>query len=185
VKEIVRLSLLVIALVLLGCKERTEQIDSGGILLEVEFSAEGIPVVVSVNAAADLGLVQIPTTNINSVVADPDAEVGSLMDIELEAVEVTYERVDSGTRVPQPYVLNLLGLIPAGGTLSYNNLPVMSRDQLLNPPLSDLLYENGGYDRETGQTMIRMNLWLRVYGRTLTGRAVESLPRPHTIEFIQ
>ncbi|MCP4662593.1 MAG: hypothetical protein GY856_44930 [bacterium] len=185
-KDIVRLSLLAIALLVLGCKERTEQVDSGGILLEVEFAADGIPVRVSMNSeAAVAGMVQVPTTNIISIVADPTGDVSSLMDVDLEAVEVTYERVDSGTRVPQPYVLNLLGRITVGATLTYQNLPVMSADQLENPPLSDLLYENGGFDKETGDTMIRMNLYLRVFGRTLTGRAVESVPRPHTIEFVQ
>lgn len=184
-KDIVRVSLLAIALLVLGCKERTEQVDSGGVLLEVEFAADGIPVRVSVNDATLTGLVQVPTTNILSVVADPTGDVSQLMDVDLEAVEVTYQRVDSGTRVPQPYVLNLLGRITVGGTLTYQNLPVMSRDQLENPPLSDLLYENGGFDKETGDTMIRMNLIIRVFGRTLTGRAVESVPRPHTIEFVQ
>lgn len=184
-KDIVRLSLLAIALLVLGCKERTDQVDSGGILLEVEFAADGIPVRVSVNNAVLTGMVQVPTTNILSIVANPTGDTSSLMDVDLESVEVTYERVDSGTRVPQPYVLNLLGRIEVGSTLTYNNLPVLSRDQLENPPLSDLLYENGGFDKETGDTMIRMNLYVRVFGRTLTGRAVASEPRPHTIEFVQ
>ncbi len=184
-KDIVRLTLLATALLVLGCKERTEQVDSGGILLEVEFAADGIPVRVSVNDAAAVGWVVVPTINIISIVADPTGDVSALMDVNLEAVEVTYQRVDGGTRVPPPYVLNLLGRITAGGTLTYEGMPLMSTEQIETPPLSDLLYENGGFDRETGATMIRMNLYVRVYGRTLTGRAVESVPRPHTIEFVQ
>ncbi len=181
------LILLVVAVVWLGCDERTEQTDSGGVLLEVEFEADDVPFRYSVNGdvlafqAAVAG-----TLSITSIV--PNIEVtdtSSLMDVELEGVEFTYTRVDRGTRVPPPFFFNLLGTVPVGGTLSYNGMPILSIEQISNPPVSDLLFENGGFDKETGETVIVMNVWVRAYGRTLSGREVQSVPRPHTIEFTQ
>jgi len=105
--------------------------------------------------------------------------------VELEGIEFTYTRVDRGTRIPSPFFFNLLGTVGAGGTLSYNGMPILSIEQVSNPPISDLLFENGGFDKETGDTVITMNVWVRAYGRTLSGREVQSVPRPHTIEFTQ
>lgn len=181
------LILLAVAVSSLGCDERTEQTDTGGVLLEVEFSANNVPFRFSVNGdVLDLQSAVAGTLTISSVI--PNVEnpaTSSLMDVELEGLEFTYTRVDRGTRVPAPFYFNLLGTVPAGGTLSYNGMPILSIEQISNPPISDLLFENGGFDKETGETVITMNVWVRAYGRTLSGREVQSVPRPHTIEFTQ
>ena len=188
-KQLIRLSarLLMVSLALLGlgCDERTEETDSGGVLLEVEFVS--VPNVVSVNEANTTGggLVTVTTLNVNSVVARPGSTTSPLMDVELEAIEITFRRVDGGSRVPASLVDRLLFTVPVGGTLTVTNQPIMSLDQLQNPPMSDLLFENGGFDKETGKTFIRMDVIVRVFGRTLGERRVESVPRPHTIEFRQ
>lgn len=173
------LSLLTLALLLAGCEERTDQTDSGGILLEVEFVL--FPVVVSVNQQ---DRVQIPTININSVVVAPNGAT-SLMDVEIDSMEVTFTRADAGSRLPPPFVQRLIGLVSAGGTLTYSNLNVMTLEQMRNPPLSDLLFANGGFDKETGANNIKLNLVVRFFGRTLAGRSVASVPRSLTIEFAQ
>ena len=186
VKNVLRLLMICVALVGLACDERTEETDSGGVLLEVEFSGDGVPVFISVNGTfAVNGEVAVGSIDINSIVVNNAAPTSALMDIELEALEVTFRRVDSGTRVPPPYVERILGTVPVGGTLTLNNWPIMSTDQLRNPPIEDLLFQNGGFDKETGDTIIRMDLIVRVFGRTLGNRRVESRPRPHTIEFRQ
>lgn len=184
-KRITGLVLLSLALIGLGCDERTEQTDTGGVLLELDF-ANLIPFRASVNQAVAGGsVVSADSLVFNSVVADPLASTSDLMDIELESIEVTFERVDGGTRVPPPYVHKLIGTIPVDGTFTVQNMPLMSFDQLSTPPLSDLLFENGGFDKETGLTFVRMNLFIRAFGRTLGNRRVESVPRPHTMEFTQ
>lgn len=174
-------------LFLLSCDERTQETDTGGVLLEVEFSSNDVPVIISVNDAVQNNgsLVLVGNIDINSVVADPNGNTSSLMDVELEAMEVTFRRADSGTRVPPAYVERLLSTIPVGGQLTLNDWPIMSVDQFRNPPLSDLLFENGGFDEETGDTIVRLDVIIRVFGRTLGDRRVESVPRPHTIEFRQ
>jgi hypothetical protein len=173
------------ALLGLGCDERTQESDTGGILLEVDFGTN-LPFRASVNAAVASGsLVVAPTLTINSIVADPLGSTSSLMDVELESIEVRYERADGGTRLPPTYVVKTLATVPAGGSFTIAGQELMSFDQLNSPPLSDLLIENGGFDRETGLTFIRLNLFIRVFGRTLGNRSVDSVSRPHTMEFIQ
>jgi len=185
VRKIASLLLLTFSLVGLACDERTEKTDSGGVLLEVDFGTV-LPLRASVNSAVSTNsLVQVDTVTFSAVVANPNATATDLMNIELESLEVVFQRADGGTRVPPPYVVKLLATVPAGGNFSINNLELMSFDQLRNPPLSDLLFDNGGFDKETGLTYIRMNLIIRAFGRTLGGRRVESVPRPHTMEFVQ
>lgn len=163
---------------LYGCEERTEQTDSGGVLLEVEF----VTTVIAVGVEESL-TVQIPQIDINSIVIDPTGPQSSLMDVQLETLEVTFSRADTGTRVPPPFLFNIIGTVPVGGTLTLNNFPIMGPDQTRSEPLSDLLLVNGGFDKETGETSILMNVTFRAFGRTLTGTAVSSVPRTQTIEF--
>ncbi|MCP3957560.1 MAG: hypothetical protein GY719_06875 [bacterium] len=171
--------LLALALVLLGCEERTERTDSGGVLLEVEFVNTVIRVGVE-----ETEVLQIETITVNSIVADPNATSSSLMDVQLRTLEVTFTRADQGTRVPPPYVFNIISTVPVGGTLTLTDFPVMSSEQTRTPPLSDLLIINGGFDRETGDTIIRLNLTIRVFGTTLSGTSVSSVPRTQTLEFV-
>lgn len=184
-KKSASLVLLSLALLWLSCDERTQETDSGGVLLEVDFGTV-LPFRVSVNDAVASGsLVVAQNLTINSVIADPFGATSNLMDVELESVEVRYERADGGTRLPPTYVVKTLATIPAGGTFTINGQELMSFDQLNSPPLSDLLIQNGGFDRETGLTYIRLNLFIRVFGKTLGNRSVESESRPHTMEFTQ
>ena len=164
---------------ILGCDDRLDRTDSGGVLLEVEVVT--FPFRVSVNTTDGL---QFPQIDINSVVVDIDGGSSALMDVELESMEVTFTRADSGTRLPTPFVRTLAGIVPAGGTLTYNNLTVMTFEQLRNPPLSDLLFENGAFDKETQSNNIKLNLIFRFFGRTIGGRDIESVPRPHLVEFV-
>ena len=177
--------LLPLALLLAGCDERTEETDTGGVLLEVDFGTV-LPFRASVNAAVASGsVITVQSLVINSIVSNPTGGTSSLMDVELESLEVTFQRADGGTRVPPPYVVKLLATIPVGGGFTITNQELMSFDQLSNPPLSDLLIENGGFDKETGLTHVRMNLFIKVFGKTLGNRRVESVSRPHTMEFTQ
>lgn len=179
-KALFQALLLIAALLASGCEQRTEETDSGGVLIEVEFTSTVLRVGVEEN-----DVVTIPTININSIVADPTATTSSLMDVQLRTLEVIFSRADTGTRVPPPYIFNVIGTVPVGGTLTLSNFPIMSTEQTRTPPLSDLLILNGGFDRETGDTTIRLNVTFRAFGTTLTGTSVSSQPRTQTIEFVQ
>lgn len=178
-KVLLRLLALSAALVFLGCNDRVDETDSGGVLLEMQL--QNTVYRVSVN---DDDIVQIPTVVLNSVVARPGGNTSALMDIQLQTIEVIFTRADTGTRVPPPFYISLVGTVPAGSTLSYTNMPIMSLDQLNRAPLSDLKFENGAFDRETGASLVKLYATFRAYGRTLSGKNVASQPRTQTFEFV-
>ncbi len=185
VNKMMRIGVAVLmALAVLGCEERTDGTDHGGVLLDVSWASAGggIPFRVSVNGTDSL---MIPTIRISSTAADPRGVTSALMDVEMETMEVVFRRSDTGTQVPAPYVVSVLGTVPIGGNLTLNNWDVMSFEQFRNPPLSDLMFENGGIDKETGLDVIRLELITRVFGRTRSGKSVQSVPRAQTIEFGQ
>jgi hypothetical protein len=171
-------SLLVIGL--LGCESRTDRTDGGGVLLSIT-DFDGLPIAVSVNFAG--GFVQVGEIVVTNVVKNPNQVSSDLMNVEIESYEVTYTRADTGTRLPPKYVAGLFGVAPAAGTFTVENLPVLGPAQFSVPPLADLLFVNGGFDKETGDTKIIMNCHIRFFGRTLSGDAVISEPGNFTLTF--
>lgn len=167
-----------------GCgSTRTGGTASGGVLLSVT-DFDGLPVAVSVNSAVATGVFpNIGTLNIQSILRNPSARTSDLMNVELQSFEIVYTRIDSGSRVPTTLVRSIFGVVPVAGSFTVNNLPIATSEQLTNAPLSDLLFENGGFDRETGSEVITMNLRLRFFGRTISGEAIETEPVNFSIEF--
>ena len=174
-------TLTLIALGFSACESRTDKTDGGGVLLSIT-DFDGLPIRVAVNTAG--ALLQVGEIVIRNVVKDPTGISSDLMNVEIQSYEVTFTRADTGSRAPPRFVTGLFGVVPAGGTARFENLPVMEAEQFLNPPLSDLFFQNGGLDKETGQTVIRLNLTMRFFGRTLSGDAVETAPATFTVEFI-
>lgn len=176
------ISLLLAACVLLalgGCNDRTDE-SEGSVLLSVS-DFDGLPVRVSVNATT---LLQIDEIVIDNILKDPNGSSSDLLNVEMRTYEVVYDRVDTGTRVPGPLVRSIFGVAPVGGQVTYNNLPIMTAEQLLNPPLSDLLIENGGIDTETGSPVITIQFRVRFFGRTITGDNVATAPIRFDVEFV-
>ena len=167
------------AALLFGCADPIEDVDSGGVILEVEFDNSIFRVGVN-----DQDLVTLDTVTIDSIAVQQGGTTSQLMDVRLRTIEITYSRSDTGTRVPPPFVYQLTGSIPVDGTLTFNNLPIMTVEQIQNPPLSDLLFENGAIDRETGAQIIKLNVTIRVFGVTLGGTDVASTPVTQTFEFV-
>ena len=178
--KVLFLSLLVV--VATGCESRTDEVDGGGVLLSVS-DFDGLPIAASVNQAAQVGFVQVGEITITNVIKDPLGDGSNLMNVEIQSYEVVYTRADQGTRLPPKMVRGLFGVAPAGGDFTVENLPVMALEQLNNPPLSDLLFQNGGFDKETGSTTIKLNFIMRFFGRTLSGDGVETDPISFTVDF--
>ena len=176
--------LLVVCLVVVftACESRTDRTDSGGVLLSIT-DFDGLPIAVSVNSALASGFVQVDEVKVANVAANPNGLTSDLMNVEIVSYEVLYSRADGGTRVPSKFVRGLFGVVPVGGEYTVENLPIMGRDQLSTVPLSDLLFEQGGEDSETGRNRITLNFSLRFFGRTLSGDAVETVPALFTVEF--
>ncbi len=173
-------ALTLVTLALGACEGRTDRTDSGGVLLSVS-NFDGLPIRVGVNSAG--ALLQVGEFIIENIAANPTGVTSDLMNVELRAFEVTFTRADQGSRIPAPYTNGLFGVVPVNGTFTVENLDVMGAEQFLNIPLSDLVFQNGGFDKETGSTVIRLNLHVRFFGRTLSGDAVETAPATFTVEF--
>jgi hypothetical protein len=166
------------ALAWAGCESRTDQTDSGGVLLSVTDFDE-LPVSIGVlNGPVPIGEVTIENVPVN-----PDGITSDLMNVELYSYEVVYFRGDGGTRVPPPLVRGIFGVAPVGGNLTIDGLPIMGLEQLSNDPLAEI--GATGRDSETDAEVIILNCRLRFFGRTLSGDEVESAPAQFSIEVVQ
>ena len=170
--------LAIVAVLLFGCTD-LETTDTGGVLLTVNF--EDLPGRIGVNES---DIVQIGTITVDSVVVNPAAGTSTLMDVQVSVYEVTFTRADTGTRTPPAFVYSRAGTVPVGGTLTLSNFPIMTIEQMRSEPLTDLLFENGGVDTETGSSVIKINATFTVFGETLAGDEVASAPRTETLEFV-
>lgn len=171
----------VLMLGMLACEQRTDRVDGGGVLLT--FGQIDWPAVYSVGISESLGGAAIDTVTLVSVVKDPAGVTSALMDVELQSFEVSFQRADTGTRLPPVLVRTFPGVIPVNGTLTISGMFFMLDGQLLNPPLSDLLTINGGVDKETGSESILLNVSIVFFGRTLSGDEVQSAPLRKTVQF--
>lgn len=176
-KRILSLSLLMaLVLALGGCRSRTDRSEGSVILSVTDF--DELPVQISVTG----GPYRVGEIVLRNIAKDPSGSVSDLQSIELRAYEVRYSRRDTGTRVPPPMSQSIFGLIPANGTTTLNNLPIMTADQLLNKPLVDL--GTVGADEETGSEVVVLNVTMRFFGRTLAGDDIVSDPASFTIEAV-
>ena len=166
-----------------GCEARTDKTDGGGVVLSVS-DFDGLPAEVSVNLLALVGFLSIGEITIENHVKDPTGTPSPLMNVEMDSYEVTFSRADTGTLLPPPLVQKIFGVTPVNGVQKYENLRILSTDQIDSRPLSDLLFINGGFDKETNQAVIRLNFFMRFFGRTLTGDAVETAPISFTVTFV-
>lgn len=172
--------LAIAALLALGaCSSRTDRSDGGVILSISDF--DGLPVQAAVNSQSTI---QIGSITIQNIPKNPSAGTTALMNVEMTSYEVVYSRPDGGTRVPPSLVQGILGVAPVNGTTVYNNLVIMAGDQFDNPPISDLLFVNGGTDSETGNQRMTVRFRIRFFGRSLTGDSVATEPATFDIEFI-
>ena len=170
----------VLALLLLGavgCESRTDKSQTGGVEISVS-DFDGLPIVERVESS----IVQIDTLTLQSIAKDPFAPTSDLMNVELYSYEVTFSRADEGTRVPPTLVRGIFGTVPVNGTNTIDGLPVLDSEALRVEPLSDLFFENGGLDTETGNDFIRLNYTLVFFGRTISGDEIRSGPANFTIE---
>jgi hypothetical protein len=171
--------LLVIVPLAAGCRARTDR-SAGPVVLT--FGQIGpVPTIVSVSAADAVGEVAIPTFTLDSVLKDPSGVVSPLETVEITSYQVTYKRLDTGTRVPPALVATIAQDVPANGTGAISNLPILLINQLNNPPLSDLA--RFGFDTETGTAVIVLNVQIQFFGNTLSGDSVQSPVASYTMQF--
>ena len=178
----------VVAVSALGCPTsgNLSKTDSGGVYLSVT-DFDGLPVVVSVSEviANNRGVLSVGELTVASIAVNQVQPVSPLMNTEMEVYEVGFNRADLGTQVPQPTERRIFGTVPPNGVIIYDDLTIMTQEEFVNPPLSNLLPQNGAVDPETGSEAILLNLELKFFGQTLNGTKVETrVPARFNIQFI-
>lgn len=169
-------AIFLLAAALAGCRSRTDR-SEGAVLLSVTDFDE-LPVSVSVSG----GPFSIGQIEVRNIPKDPTGTVSDLQSVEIRSYEIAFVRRDTGRRVPPTVAQSVFGLVTPGSTTTFDNLPLLLSDQILNPPLSDLT--RTGRDSETGSAVIVMDARLRFFGRTLSGDDIVSSPASFTIEVV-
>lgn len=178
-----------------ACSTRTDETDTGGVILLVS-DFDGLPAFVSVNCRtgevaiefcdeATFGTfsLSIGEITLENIVADPTGTSSRLMDVEIDRMQIGFRRIDQGTRVPPTLFRNHFSLVPVNGTATLENLPILTSEGFVNPPLNDLRLLFGGVDSETGSETILLEFELVFFGRTLSGDEVQTSPFNFTVEF--
>ncbi len=153
-----------------GCSSNSQGDEASPVFLSVSYNL--LPEAWNVGSGAAL---QFEETELKSVLKNPTGGTSSFLDTRLDDYVVEWQRIDGGTKVPEPETFGGNVLVPAGGTSSLTNYPYMSRTALLRAPLDQLLPFNGGIDRETGRSEIRCRATVTYRGRTLSGQPVRGV----------
>lgn len=125
----------------------------------------------------------IKTINLYSEGKNPDASLSNLNDAQLDKMVTYWERIDGGTITPKPFTLHWSVVIPAGGSSTLNDVPLMASEQLSEMPFLQLFPENGGRDPETGNLVIVCRAKTYFYSHTVQGCDIVSSPMYTTFEF--
>jgi hypothetical protein len=155
---------------LAGCSSNSQGDEASPVYLSVSYTL--LPESWNVGSGAPL---QIQTTEVKSMLKNPLAGSSNFLDTRLVDYVVEWQRIDGGTKAPEPETFGGNVLIPAGGISTLTNYEYMTRTALLRPPLDQLLPYNGGIDRETGRSEIRCRATVTFRGRTLSGEPVRGV----------
>ncbi len=113
----------------------------------------------------------------------PGTSLGSAQDVRILRWVITPERNDGGTTASPQAIFDQGIIVPAGGTTGLDNWRVYPVNYLNEIPLAYLLPENGGIDPETANRNIRQRLVLQLFGETISGKSVASVPVPIQYNF--
>jgi hypothetical protein len=123
-------------------------------------------------------LTDIPIENmtIASEAKNSDASLGSQQDVNLSRWVIRPYRTDGGSTASPEWIYDAAVYVPAGGSSQLENYRVYPLEFLSEIPLAYLLPENGGFDPETGNDNIRQSFELQIYGQTVSGKNVSTVP---------
>jgi len=120
--------------------------------------------------------VAIETMTVMSNPKVPGGTLGTNNDVNITRWVITPSRADGGTTASPEWAIDQGIFVPAGGETDLTNWRVYPAENFLELPLSNLFLENGGVDPETGQRNIRQTLRLEMFGRTVSGKSVSTVP---------
>jgi hypothetical protein len=90
--------------------------------------------------------------------------------ITTDEYQVTFYRIDGGTKVPNSLRRKFTYTIEFSESLKITNLTILSAEQKVESPLWDLAVN--GYDTETGLPVIEMNIMIEIFGKITSGEKV-------------
>lgn len=121
---------------------------------------------------------ELGTVSLQAIVKNSSVTDLRFLDVKLEQMQVSYQRTDGGTQIPQPFITTISGLIPVnGGASELNNLYVFQTNAFTQAPFAALYPNNGGVDPQTGQPFVKMDVILDIFGETLSGENVATKVR--------
>jgi hypothetical protein len=97
-----------------------------------------------------------------------DSATGNFVQVRVQRYRVSYRRTDGGTVVPTPFVRSIDTLVGPGAPVG-SNFTIIEADALSRAPFAALQPQNGSRDPETGQSTVKMEVILEVFGETLAG----------------
>jgi hypothetical protein len=137
-----------------------------------------------IDVCSQAGDISVDSFTITWNAKDPDLQdISAAQDVNLTRWVVTPERVDGGTTTSPVWSHDVHVHVPAEGQADLSNWRVYPLEYLDDLPLSYLFPENGGFDPETGNTNIRQTLNVRIYGRTVSGKAIATPVIPFAFNF--
>jgi hypothetical protein len=172
-------ALMLAAGMVFACERRTEEIDAGGVLLSIT-DFDGLPNFVS--ATGDFEAASIESIVVENIAKNPDLPTSALMNVEIHSYEVRYRREDSGTRTLPVLVESVFGVAPVNGTYTLNGGLFMRPSQFDHQPLKDL--REFGRDLETNSRVVRIQVSIQFFGKTLSGDEVASAPGYFSIDLL-
>ncbi len=127
--------------------------------------------------------ISIDGMDVVSETKDPEGAATSQQDVNLNRWVITPYRTDGGTTPSPEWTVDQHAFVPAGGSASLGGYRVYPLEYLSEIPLAYLLPENGGFDPETGNTNIRQSFELQIFGQTVSGKSVATIPIPIAFNF--
>jgi len=171
------------ALVLVSCGGNSTLDDTEAavyITVDIELYNPDIDICSYLATGAD---VFIESMTVQSNAKSPDVSLGSQQDVRITRWVITPERTDGGSTASPEAIYDQGIIVPAGGSTDLENWRIYPVEYLDELPLGHLLPENGGVDPETGNRNIRQRLVLQLFGRTMSGKSVASVPQPIQFNF--
>lgn len=168
--------LLVTLIALIGCEthNNTGQERSGVFLTIDELTLDsGAGALATTNgsggitAESDTVTVSISNRPKNSTIAGSDPY---WLGVQLQEYQVTFYRIDGGTVVPNSVRRRLAYAIELNEQLTISRLTMLSAEQKAETPLWELAVN--GYDVETGEAVIEMNVLFEFFGEQFSGEKV-------------
>jgi len=125
-----------------------------------------------IDVCTQVGDIVITSMEISSTPKDPGGSTSANQDVTLTRWVITPYRTDGGSTASPEWSYDQSVFVPAGGSANLDNYRVYPVGNLREAPLVYLFPENGGFDPETGNSVIRESFELQIFGQTVSGKSI-------------